>query len=68
MNYNDEETPKLNLGKEKRMANANSLPVAILSVIGCALVVALIFFIFYKPDTDISSKVEKLSNIKLSNL
>ena len=63
MNYNDEETPKLNLGKEKRMANANSLPVAILSVIGCALVVALIFFIFYKPDTDISSKVEISLNV-----
>ena len=70
MDFNNEETPKLNLGKERRMANANRLPVAILSVVGCLLVVALVFFIFYKPEEDISTKVEislNVSDVKITD-
>lgn len=64
MDFNNEETPKLNLGKEKRMANANSLPIAILGIVGLVLIVALVFFIFYKPDDNaISNKVEISLNV-----
>ena len=64
MDFNNEETPKLNLGKEKRMANANSLPIFILGIVGVVLLVALVFFIFYKPDDNaISDKVEISLNV-----
>lgn len=70
MNYNDEETPKLNLGREKKMANANSFPIIILSVVFCALVVALLFFVTYKPEDNFSTKVEislNVSDVKITD-
>lgn len=70
MNYNDEETPKLNLGREKKFVNANSLQIVILGGVFVALVIALIFFIAYKPEDNFSSKIEislNVTDVKISD-
>lgn len=63
MDFNNEETPKLNLKKERKMANTNLLPIGILSCISVVLVILLIFMMVYKPSDNNATKVEISLNV-----
>ena len=64
MDFNNEETPKLNLKKERRMANTNLLPIVVLAAISVALVIFLIFIVLYNPSGVNDTKVEISLNVQ----
>lgn len=63
MDFNNEETPKLNLKKDRKMANTNLLPIVILSIVSVVLVVFVIVMMIYKPSDSSSTKVEISLNV-----